>query len=132
MALDAQHENNLSLPTRGAWIEITLIYILELTEKMSLPTRGAWIEMLVLVIGLIVLLSLPTRGAWIEITHLHPYKTRVICRSPRGERGLKSKLHKPNGNSYSSLPTRGAWIEMRGVGSSLELSAVAPHAGSVD
>ena len=36
----------MSLPTRGAWIEInTQVYAYMLT--MSLPTRGAWIEILV-------------------------------------------------------------------------------------
>ena len=36
--------SNLSLPVRGAWIEIFILIRL-LPVKMSLPVRGAWIEM---------------------------------------------------------------------------------------
>ena len=34
----------VSLPTRGAWIEILTTAVAVMTEKVSLPTRGAWIE----------------------------------------------------------------------------------------
>jgi len=38
------------------------------------------------------LLSLPPRGAWIEMTpERWSYAEWRTCRSPRGERGLKSK-----------------------------------------
>ena len=33
----------VSLPTRGAWIEIVMIYFIR-GDFRSLPTRGAWIE----------------------------------------------------------------------------------------
>ena len=33
-----------SLPTRGAWIEISTEDAKKLAEELSLPTRGAWIE----------------------------------------------------------------------------------------
>ena len=33
----------LSLPMRGAWIEITIMYIITIILS-SLPMRGAWIE----------------------------------------------------------------------------------------
>ena len=33
----------MSLPTRGAWIEISVVEYASSTES-SLPTRGAWIE----------------------------------------------------------------------------------------
>ena len=54
------------------------------------------------------------------------------CRSPCGERGLKS-LHVLNfGNNVESLPVRGAWVEMSFGGANLEIpSYVAPRAGSV-
>ena len=58
---------------------------------MSLPSRGAWIEIVEhgFVIGVCVA-SLPSRGAWIEIFAII---RRIYCmpsRSPHGERGLKS------------------------------------------
>ena len=34
---------------------------------LSLPVRGAWIEMLLMQCGEMPVLSLPVRGAWIEI-----------------------------------------------------------------
>ena len=37
-----------SHPTRGAWIEIPIIYDSNATSVLSHPTRGAWIEMLIL------------------------------------------------------------------------------------
>ena len=55
-----------SLPTRGAWIEITLDIGLG-SPAMSLPTRGAWIEIRRYYFERKQILSLPTRGAWIEI-----------------------------------------------------------------
>ena len=36
---------SLSLPTRGAWIEIHACDQLPVNTPVSLPTRGAWIEM---------------------------------------------------------------------------------------
>ena len=53
--------------------------------------------------------SLPMRGAWIEIFDWMPYAEKL-----------------------PSLPMRGAWIEMIFTGRFLRISAVAPHAGSVD
>ena len=35
----------VSLPVRGAWIEIECVSLLQL-KRESLPVRGAWIEML--------------------------------------------------------------------------------------
>ena len=102
----------LSLPSRGAWIEISMRskYARLL---VSLPSRGAWIEISALPgsmrassvaplagsvdrnVAVAQLLhrlvpSLPSRGAWIEIPSY-----RIV----RG--------------SAKSLPSRGAWIEMR-------------------
>ena len=60
----------LSLPVRGAWIEIGRIRFdgLRLTPGASLPVRGAWIEIQSRrgwkPSGIT---SLPVRGAWIEI-----------------------------------------------------------------
>ena len=61
----------MSLPVRGAWIEIAcprcLIY-----NKASLPVRGAWIEIRREVDKEKGNLSLPVRGAWIEIVPVPP------------------------------------------------------------
>ena len=78
--------------------------------------------------------SLPTRGAWIEIGESEKVRHRAEGRSPRGERGLKSRrenrttsrpCRSPRGerglkfehdalraDGIRSLPTRGAWIEI--------------------
>ena len=58
----------LSLPIRGAWIEILRNASPGRTGQWSLPIRGAWIEM--------VFLSLAAAGL-------------LTRRSPYGERGLK-------------------------------------------
>ena len=59
----------MSLPVRGAWIEILSSGGLS-RSAMSLPVRGAWIE---IVWKYPCILpcdpSLPVRGAWIEILY---------------------------------------------------------------
>ena len=67
--LNAIHLNavHLSLPTRGAWIEICARRIAATSHAPSLPTRGAWIEISVGRAFGAQDKSLPTRGAWIEI-----------------------------------------------------------------
>ena len=123
----------LSLPLRGAWIEITMDLQAFINSK-SLPLRGAWIEIPCTALQPITYKSLPLRGAWIEIPHYAfapstrrpslPLRGRglkyffdVPCdifrsRSPCGGRGLKylpmAQKHIPT----LSLPLRGAWIEI--------------------
>ena len=58
----------VSLPPRGAWIEINQIVAGEYPERQSLPPRGAWIE----------------------IKDMKSSRPFWSSRSPRGERGLKS------------------------------------------
>ena len=79
----------MSLPVRGAWIEIKSDKR-ELIEALSLPVRGAWIEISAVALSQKIVASLPVRGAWIEIT------SSTRRRLP------------PCG----SLPVRGAWIEI--------------------
>ena len=57
----------MSLPVRGAWVEIC-----------ATPQRSAHASS-----------SLPVRGAWVEITPARVGASRTRCRSPCGERGLK-------------------------------------------
>ena len=109
----AHHQNQgyvVSLPVRGAWIEIASPFPpVEIVP--SLPVRGAWIEMAIPTICITPNApSLPVRGAWIE-----------ICRSS-GKR--RTRL---------SLPVRGAWIEISTqCGGEVRAEHVAPRAGSVD
>ena len=57
----------LSLPVRGAWIEIPWTSPVGAMES-SLPVRGAWIEIISSVLFINLIGSLPVRGAWIEMS----------------------------------------------------------------
>ena len=76
--------------------------------------------------------SLPTRGAWIEIDSNFQRSLAKGCRSPHGERGLKLLSPIILFISCLSLPTRGAWIEITFYNSVFRRATVAPHTGSVD
>ena len=56
----------MSLPSRGAWIEIKSP-LPPASSSPSLPSRGAWIEIAILGDMRHIGLSLPSRGAWLEI-----------------------------------------------------------------
>ena len=122
---------DMSLPTRGAWIEIHRRPVFS-APSASLPTRGAWIEMSRSPRWSAPPWSLPTRGAWIEITPDCGILEAAEGRSPHGERGLKSGAGVLVHQHLQSLPTRGAWIEMSSAGSTSSPRMVAPHTGSVD
>ena len=79
----------MSLPTRGAWIEIILVWMCALFRR-SRPPRGA---------GVVIALNLSK----------YIYET---CRSPPGGRGLKFLMGNFIPMLTGSLPTRGAWIEI--------------------
>ena len=79
---------------------------------MSLPMRGAWIEIYLMVSIVVSIVSLPMRGAWIEIPHPPRGWTKEKGRSPCGERGLKYPFRERSSLQVSSLPMRGAWIEI--------------------
>ena len=144
----------MSLPIRGAWIEISrttnggrqrhrrspsgerglklhpIVYLLVVV--LSLPIRGAWIEIKRSSNNTSISTSLPIRGAWIEILAMVVATPRGECRSPSGERGLKSTIAHPLSAVIRSLPIRGAWIEIARTPSNIALATVAPHPGSVD
>ena len=144
----------VSLPARGAWIEICA-FPYPHPDQLSRSLRG---ERGLKYTGCNpvnrYLLSLPARGAWIEIEGSLYKPVRGIrrslrgerglkslsqdiagmynCRSLRGERGLKSPFALFSARPHLSLPARGAWIEMP---SSTKLPvemSVAPCEGSVD
>ena len=99
----------MSLPSRGAWIEMlppvrshSLTPVAPLAgsvdrndtktlesiyQKLSLPSRGAWIEIWRWQIPIGCSVSLPSRGAWIEIIARNTEWPKQPGRSPRGERG---------------------------------------------
>ena len=76
--------------------------------------------------------SLPVRGAWIEIVMFASDYRNWCCRSPCGERGLKSLLIISLRALPKSLPVRGAWIEIGRAPVLIWILCVAPRAGSVD
>ena len=100
-----------SLPVRGAWIEMCFGGV-NVYQSKSLPVRGAWIEILYALFHHRRFGSLPVRGAWIEISIDPVMPSIMLCRSPCGERGLKSTIHGVSDKQVESLPVRGAWIEM--------------------
>ena len=79
----------MSLPVRGAWIEMLNARPFVMYGAPSLPVRGAWIEILSMFPEDLKRLSLPVRGAWIEMDTAHASTRTVLRRSPCGERGLK-------------------------------------------
>ena len=99
----------MSLPVRGAWIEIPTPGLSDVA-KGSLPVRGAWIEINQDGRTPGRRTSLPVRGAWIE---MHSYSPQRF-------------------GSSSSLPVRGAWIEIVLCTIRVQGVIVAPRAGSVD
>ena len=56
--------------------------------------------------------SLPVRGAWVEIKEVGFCEAIKPCRSPCGERGLKSQRLSRRLKLCPSLPVRGAWVEI--------------------
>ena len=99
---------------------------------LSLPVRGAWIEIGMVKYFTIYLESLPVRGAWIEITMQLLGIFKNGCRSPCGERGLKLCSPIITEIGAKSLPVRGAWIEIDYPTDKASINSVAPRAGSVD
>ena len=105
---------------------------IRISRHLSLPTRGAWIEIVTSPQEDAESMSLPTRGAWIEIQACPASVQLPPGRSPHGERGLKSRRFRRRSVSRRSLPTRGAWIEILHCKKEPPRCPVAPHTGSVD
>ncbi len=144
----------LSLPPRGAWIEIgnqpwpftshncrsphgerglKSASGLSAASRKSRSPHGE--RGLKLKGGWIVVhppLSLPPRGAWIEIDSHHDFIKSFTGRSPHGERGLKLDIKigpKLISDSRSPHGERGLKSERK---TKKSLHAVAPPTGSVD
>ena len=82
----------------------------EYAKRLSLPVRGAWIEMLGIIgIAYDMAESLPVRGAWIEILTWGAKKyASEDGRSPCGERGLKCSAVKPAFANVKVAPRAGS------------------------
>ena len=81
-------------------------------QNLSLPSRGVWIEMIYQNKLRSLCGSLPSRGVWIEITYLYLLSVIIHGRSPRGECGLKFYQQRIHYLQLESLPSRGVWIEI--------------------
>ena len=75
---------------------------------LSLPVRGAWIEMLHPRGGCLGAMSLPVRGAWIEMPHPFCTAKTGSRRSPCGERGLKYSCYLENSDAAHVAPRAGS------------------------
>ena len=78
----------MSLPVRGAWVEI---YSAEgHTAKCSRsPCGERGLKFAPVCDDMSLSLSLPVRGAWVEMMFPKSADLSCTCRSPCGERGLK-------------------------------------------
>ena len=75
----------MSLPARGAWIEVVVEYDDRFRCIQSLPARGAWIEVHFNPnISPRLRPSLPARGAWIEVGDLIDITVNDFVASRKG------------------------------------------------
>ena len=51
--------------------------------------------------------SLPAGGAWVEMESYHVMGGEALCRSPQGERGLKSQPGRSRGKELDSRSPQG-------------------------
>ena len=121
-----------SLPSRGAWIEITwlngrrwedevapLAGSVDRNLHFSRPDKGP-------------LRSLPSRGAWIEIHYGFAILYDFIVAPLAGSVDRNVYSVRDQSVGIKSLPSRGAWIEISSYSPFKTPVTVAPLAGSVD
>ena len=102
-------------------------------DVLSLPSRGAWIEILwMMVMRPSSLPSLPSRGAWIEIIKRDAYRLGMTVAPLAGSVDRNSASFSSLSEVRASLPSRGAWIEIQILHHVTSQVYVAPLAGSVD
>ena len=104
-----------------------------LRYDVSLPPRGAWIEIAIPCVEIISVKSLPPRGAWIEIAEIEEYNKSDAGRSPHGERGLKYLWPRFLVQAYPGRSPHGErglkYVDCAG---HVAAGDVAPPTGSVD
>ena len=104
--------SGMSLPSRGAWIEIPIPASSPTNPGRSLPSRGAWIKMELLEPLLSFFLSRSPQGERGLKSPFYIFRPPAVGRSPHGERGLKLDIVDTELSLHRSLPSRGAWIEI--------------------
>ena len=88
--LEGVHSSyELSLPSRGAWIEMTDKTQQQRQRKCRSPHGERGLKLCLRAGRSTTPWSLPSRGAWIEILISTGSFVHAGCRSPHGERGLK-------------------------------------------
>ena len=122
----------VSLPVRGAWIEIGAFAPCGCPPRCRSPCGERGLKCPPRGESGCCAVSLPVRGAWIEMPCVPCIVAGLICRSPCGERGLKSVPCGSICRVRRSLPVRGAWIEIAVPRTTSASVQVAPRAGSVD
>ena len=98
----------------------------------SLPSRGAWIEMTTGPNEEERMESLPSRGAWIEIVGDGHHAGLLPVAPLAGSVDRNGIIASLQGRPPASLPSRGAWIEIWRTRVGDGYIPVAPLAGSVD
>lgn len=89
----------------------SLLYALTV---LSLPLRGAWIEISSLWEKRMRSMSLPMWGVWIEIPAPSGDPGGTSCRSPHGERGLKYNVIQRIIGRTIVAPHAGSVVKIRG------------------
>ena len=82
----------MSLPPRGAWIEIQFRVHQNYFAVSRSPRGERGLKFRPTIMTTNLMTSLPPRGAWIEISCAYSMYSHQPCRSPRGERGLKYEI----------------------------------------
>ena len=110
--LETRSTAAVSLSSRRAWIEISRTPTSRL-RPASPSSRRAWIEIrMAQRPGPLRGPSLSSRRAWIEIRTGTATASPFSCRSPHGERGLKSHAGDGQAVKAASPSSRRAWIEI--------------------
>ena len=103
---------DMSLPSRGAWIEIIIFRkiahssfsVAPLTGSVDRNSRKMWKSC--------PATSLPSRGAWIEMVQRHSLSMRPTVAPLTGSVDRNLCPETSYLSPTRSLPSRGAWIEM--------------------
>ena len=86
---DKSQNLKMSLPVRGAWVEMSYSTWSRRTRSCRSPCGERGLKSTTFALQNRALLSLPVRGAWVEMSVLAGRPNAGIGRSPCGERGLK-------------------------------------------
>ena len=103
-----------------------------MVHPKSLPSRGAWIEITKVQCPASTQASLPSRGAWIEIKSYYHNRAFYPVAPLAGSVDRNAVFQLDAAGPGESLPSRGAWIEISSYSPFKISVTVAPLAGSVD